>query len=258
MPASWLEQNPEPADVCRPCNFPCGATSNIHEDATCPTMHNTIPVRPAVGRNDRILHNKIFMLSFAVENNILISKVPSLLKFAQFLSKDPKTLSGLKLDRTSENYKLKEGLAQYNHESLVTKLKRKHFSLNLDECTANAKDKIFSILVTFFEDDRRESIVAHYDSVLLTEANAETVFSEIDNCFSRNGIPWNNLISDFSDSAAYMRGKFSGAESKLRDKAPHLLDIDGDVFPHMHISVKPFSKPFNKYVERLLMMFTVK
>ena len=116
------------------------------------------------------------MLSFAVENKISISKVLPLVKLAQFLSKDPKALSGLKQDRTSANYKLNEGLAHYNHKSLVTKLKGKLLSLNLDECTASSKEKIFSILVSFFDDDCRESIVAHYNSILLRDANAETVF----------------------------------------------------------------------------------
>ena len=41
-----------------------------------------------------------------------------------------------------------------------------------------------------------------------------------------------------------MRGKSYCVDSKLQDKAPHLLDIDGDVCHHMDNSVKPFSKPF--------------
>ena len=142
---AWLEQNPDPADVFRPCNVSYVTTSNIHKDTTCPTMHNTIPVRPAVGLNDRILHNKAFVLSFVVENNIPIAKVPHVVKFAQFLSKDPKAFSGLKLDRTSVNYTLKEGLAQSNHESLVTKLKSKHFPLNLDKCTASIKEMMMIV-----------------------------------------------------------------------------------------------------------------
>ena len=108
-------------------------------------MHNTIPIRPAVGLNDRILHNKAFVLSFFVENNIPIAKVPPVVKFAQFLSKDPKAFSGLKLDRTSANYTLKEGLAQSNHESLVTKLKSKHFPLNLDKLTASIKEMMMIV-----------------------------------------------------------------------------------------------------------------
>ena len=85
----------------------------------------------------------------------------------------------------------------------------------MDECTVNNKEKIFSLLVSFFNDDRGESVIAHYDSILLINANAETLFSGIDSCFSRIGILWDNLISDLSDSAAYMRGKSFGAESKL-------------------------------------------
>ena len=87
LPASWLEQNPDPSDVCHHCNIPYGATSNFHEDATCPNIYNIIPVRPAVGLNDRILHSEAFVLSFAIENNIPIFKVPSLVTFAQFLAK---------------------------------------------------------------------------------------------------------------------------------------------------------------------------
>ena len=70
MPASWLDQNTDPANVCRLYNTPYGVASIIQEDATCLTMHNTIPIKTAVGRNDRICHNEAFVLSFAVENNI--------------------------------------------------------------------------------------------------------------------------------------------------------------------------------------------
>ena len=150
LPASWLEQNPDLADICCPCNIPYGAASNVRKDSTCPTMHNTIPLRPAVGLNDHILHNKTFVLPFAVESNIPISEVLSQVKFALFLLKIPKAFSGLKPDRTSTNCKLKEGLSQYNHKSLISKRKSKHFSLNLDECTVNNKEKIFSILAIFF------------------------------------------------------------------------------------------------------------
>ena len=162
LPASWLEQNPDPLDVCHHCNIPYVAASNFHEDATCPTIYNIIPVRPAVGLNDLILHSEAFVLSFAIENNIPIFKVPSLVTFAQFLAKNRKARQNRtsKLDRTSANYKLKEGLAQYNHESLVTK------PLNLDECTASNKEKIFSILFCLFDDDHGERIITHYDSIL--------------------------------------------------------------------------------------------
>ena len=59
------------------------------------------------------------------------------------------------------------------------------------------------------------------------------------------------LISDLS-KRAYMTGKSSGVESEMRDKAPRLLDIDGDACHHLHNSVKSFSKPFSKYIETFI------
>ena len=168
MPAFWLEHNPDPTGVSCASNIPYDATLIIHKDATCSTMHDTTPIKTTVGLNDHILHKEVFVLLFAVENYLSISKVSSLVKFAQCLSKNLKALSGLKQDRTLANYKLKEGLTQYNHESLVTKLESKHFFLNLDEYTANNKKKIFRILVSFFDDDHGDGIVAHCNSILMT------------------------------------------------------------------------------------------
>ena len=48
------------------------------------------------------------------------------------------------------------------------------------------------------------------------------LFSGTDSSFSGDGIPWDNLILNLSGSVAYMRGKSSGIESKLRDKTAHL------------------------------------
>ena len=63
---------------------------------------------------------------------------------------------------------------------------------------------------------------------------------------------WNNLVSDSSDNTNYIRGKKSGLETKLFEKAPHSLDIDGDVCHHIHNTVKKFCSPFNNFLERLV------
>ena len=49
----------------------------------------------------------------------------------RLFSKGPKALSGLKLDKTSANYKLSKGLTQYNHK-------------HLDECIVNNKENMYS------------------------------------------------------------------------------------------------------------------
>ena len=47
--------------------------------------------------------------------------------------------------------------------------KRYHFSINIDECTSNNSQKIFSILVSYFDIEIGESVVQHYESVSLRE-----------------------------------------------------------------------------------------
>ena len=47
-----------------------------------------------------------------------------------------------------------------------------------------------------------------------------------------------------------MSGKKGGLKKQLRDKAPHLLNIDSDCCHHVHNSVKVFCRPFDNIVEK--------
>ncbi|XP_060084683.1 uncharacterized protein LOC132563943 [Ylistrum balloti] len=59
-------------------------------------------------------------------------------------------------------------------------------------------------------------------------------------------------MSILMDSCNVMRGSKSGLEVRIRrEKAPHLLDIDGDSCHHVHNATKAFCKPFGYVVESL-------
>lgn len=60
-------------------------------------------------------------------------------------------------------------------------------------------------------------------------------------------------MSVLMDSCNIMRGSKSGLKVRLRnEKAPRLLDIDGDFCHHIHNASKVFSKPFGGWVEDYL------
>jgi hypothetical protein len=86
----------------------------------------------------------------------------------------------------------------------------------------------------------------------MTVVNAETVLKLVLSLFTKNGIPLSQLISILSDSTNYMRGKINGFETKLREKAPHLLDIDGDICHHVHNCVSKFCKHFDNVIEQFI------
>ena len=55
------------------------------------------------------------------------------------------------------------------------------------------------------------------------------------------------------DSCSVMRGAKSGVETRIRsEKAPHLLDIDGDSCHHIHSASKKFCLPFDNWLEKLI------
>ena len=163
-------------------------------------------------------HLEAYVISFVVENSLPLSSVPKFIEFAKNLARDHKALSELKMNRTATSYKLVDGLNVYERKKIVDAMKSYPFSINIDECTSNNHHKVFSILVSYFDEILGLSVVQHYKSVSMIEVNVLTLFETICKLFQDDQIPFENLVSDLSDSTNYMRGKKSGLEKRLRDK----------------------------------------
>ena len=155
------------------------------------------------------------------------------------------------MSRHSASYKVREGLAPTVFENLVQSLRSTYFSSNVDECFSNNHQKVFSVLASYFSEEKGEVITQNYWSKSFQTVNAENVCQFVVSSLAENDIPLENLISCLSDSTHYMRGKISGFETLLRKSAPHLLDIDGDMCHHVHNATKQFLKPFDKRLEKL-------
>ncbi|KAJ8027421.1 hypothetical protein HOLleu_32563 [Holothuria leucospilota] len=58
------------------------------------------------------------------------------------------------MERTTLAYKLKEGVAEVAHQRTVKDLKETPFSINLDECTNRANNKVLTVLVSYFSESQ--------------------------------------------------------------------------------------------------------
>ena len=59
-------------------------------------------------------------------------------------------------------------------------------------------------------------------------------------------------MSILMDSCRVMRGSKTGVEIKIKtERAPHLLDIDGDICHHVHNAAQRFCKHFENWLEGL-------
>ena len=104
--------------LARECTMLYGVAENVHPTAACPSLkENTL--RPIVSVSDRKHHLEAYILFFITENSLPPSVVPKLIEFFQFLSRDPKALSQLRMNRTAASYKLKHGLSVHIRKKVV-------------------------------------------------------------------------------------------------------------------------------------------
>ena len=77
---------------------------------------------------------------------------------------------------------------------------------------SNAREKLFSILVSYYFNELKRVVVQHYKSASFTTVNANNLFDYVINSLREDEIPITNLISKLSGSTNYMRGKTAGIE----------------------------------------------
>ena len=100
------------------------------------------------------------------------------------------------MNRAAVSDKLKHGLSVYICKKVVDCMKKYPFSIKIDECTSNNSQQVFSIPVIYFDIEIGESVVQHYESISLIEVNTKSLLEHICNCFIRDDIPFQNLVSD--------------------------------------------------------------
>ena len=207
---------------------------------------------PLVSVSDRVSTAEATVLGFAAENSLPFTMVPKIVELSKQLSKDRAALDALSVDRTSASYKTNYGVAKTFMEELVEDLQSTHFSLNIDEATSQTNKRVVSVLVCYFNPRLEEIVVRHLASFSVIKVNSETLYDEIVDLFEKFKIPWENLLSILMDSCNVMRGSKSGLETRIRqNKAPHLLDADGDSCHHAHNSAKEFCAHFDNYLEQM-------
>ena len=89
---------------------------------------------------------------------------------------------------------------------LASKLKEGWFSINLDEATNNATDKILNMMVKFYDDEKKSTVVAHFVSVDVNVATAQNLQQAMVSAFQSKDVPMADVVSCLSDNCATSSG----------------------------------------------------
>ena len=193
----------EPTDSTiqeKTCSLPYGAPINIHDKGLC-TGAKIVQPQPIVSIVDRKSVIEVHLLSFLCEHNLPISLAPKLLQLCKDVNRDPKALNEISMSPGAATYKTVHGLGLFYNKAVICKLQKNSFSVNIDKCTASNGMKVFTILVSYFDDELERSTEEHYKSKECIDISAEILSEKILNAFTEDKIPLENLISEFSDSA---------------------------------------------------------
>ena len=213
----------------------------IHPMFANVAIRETPPPKPIIPVADRVVTAEATVLGFIAENSLSYTLAPRLIELAKTLANDRKALNGLNMDRTTASYKMRFSVGQTCDEELIRENK---FSLNIDESTSSNLHRVLCVLVSYYCPVQKLVVVKHFTSISVIQATSEALFNELVTIIEGNQIPWTNLMSVLMDSCSVMRGSKSGVEVRLRKKANHLLDIDGDSCHHAHNACRVFCKPF--------------
>ncbi|GFR88745.1 hypothetical protein ElyMa_000777000 [Elysia marginata] len=177
---------------------------------------------------------------FLSEHCLPFSLASDLLSFAQRLSKDTVALNSVTLSATSATYNTTHGVAHYVKQSLSDKLKDVFFSMNIDEATTSAGNKILNILVQYYEEDEKRCVVDLLQSRQVNIANSSNLLDAVDDVLSERGLKWDQVVSVLMDNCSALRGVKTGLEAKMRAKNQHLLDISRDTVHMVNNAAKKF------------------
>lgn len=205
---------------------------------------------PVVTLGDRVANSQAMILGVIAEHSLPFTMSPVLINLSKELAKDQKALNSLAMDRTTASYKMQYGLKKTVLDQTLENIRGCLFSLNIDEAMSNNHKKVLAILVSYFDTRRSKVVIEHLSSIEVIKVDSATLFDKLSTLFKEFSIPWENLVSILMDSCAVMRGSKTGLEKRIRDeRAPHLLNIDGDICHHVHNATKKFCSPFGNWLE---------
>ncbi|XP_076336572.1 uncharacterized protein LOC143239424 [Tachypleus tridentatus] len=209
-------------------------------------------VKLAVPIFNRKANAEAMILGVITEHSLSLSVAPVIVDLAKAQAEDKAALSQVQLTRTTATYKLVLGVAHTLSQRIYNNMRNYPFSLNMDESTSNSNKKVLAILVSYLNLATKKVDVEHLDSIELKKVNSASLYKVVADFFTKNQIPWENLVSSMMDSCNVMRGTKSGVEARIRkEKNINLLDVDGDSCHHIHNAAKVFANPFQKWLEGL-------
>ena len=91
--------------------------------------------------------------------------------------------------------------------------------------TKKNKDKLFTILVSYFSSALGETRIHHLDTIRVLNCKANTMLAALEEVFDKHDPDWENLLAMMTDNCPAMKGEINGLEKQVKEnKQPNCHD----------------------------------
>lgn len=136
---------------------------------------------------------------------------------------DSETVNKVKMHRTKCRNIVKNVIAPYFNEDLLSDLGQGKFSLLLDESNDIAINKLLGIIIIYYSNNHKKVVHTYLNLVLLEKCDADGIVNAIKTELAENKLNMKNLLAIGTDNASVMVGINNGVFKKLKDEIPGLL-----------------------------------
>ena len=149
---------------------------------------------------DRVADLKAITPGFINENCLAFSTGPKVIEFAQSLAEDKGALDKLSMSCTALTYTNTHGLAKafrddLSNLDLISDLARNYFSINMDEATNNAMDKLINVIVQYYDNKQGKVVIDHLGTRKENIATSENITLALDQIQILGDLSWLSHVS---------------------------------------------------------------
>ena len=189
------------------------------------------------------------LVGYMAEHRIPFRHADHLTSLLSTIFTDSKMAKTMKMKKTKASYIMQYGIAHHEKEYLGSILRKRKFSVMIDETTDVSVTQILAIVARYHHEQKVSDILLAV--VEVEDGKAEGLFRHFTDVLDKMDIPIKNVIGFGGDNCSTMMGRHSGFQARLKEKNPNLF-VQGCVCHSLALAANAASKVLPSWLEKLL------
>uniref|UniRef100_H3ALC1 HAT C-terminal dimerisation domain-containing protein n=1 Tax=Latimeria chalumnae TaxID=7897 RepID=H3ALC1_LATCH len=174
--------------------------------------------------DNNVIRAETMFSHFIAEHNLPFTVVDHFSRLAKKMFPDSEIARNYACGRGKVTQIIKKALDPIQHLRVVEHCQNHMFFLLIDESNDQSSDKGLVMLVRVTNENR--VVTRFLDMPIVNIGTGKNIFDAIDKCFSKNNIPWSNVLVFTSDNCSVMVGKGKNSMlAHIKKVQPAVLDM---------------------------------